>query len=110
MAPALGAFGSDSNADFQRAAKTARKRVRICPDHDAPSRIRTREADRNIALLGAATLLSVAAAGIVALLDPVSAPASAMSRPVTNRAPADDQIPIRIVGTPFVPNTNPGQR
>ena len=72
--------------------------------------MRTREADRNIALLGAVTLLSVAAAGVVALLDPVSAPASATSRPATNRAAADDRIPIRIVGTPFVPNTNPGQR
>jgi len=55
-------------------------------------------------LLGAVTLLSVTAAGIVAVLDPGPAPASAAFRPAT------EQTPVRIVGTPFIPNTNPRER
>ncbi|WP_375789332.1 hypothetical protein ACE10Z_19385 [Bradyrhizobium sp. Pha-3] len=65
-------------------------------------------------LLGSFTLLSVAAAGIVALLDPAPAPANAAPRPAANQAPAPSQAqtrtPVRIVGIPFVPNTNPRQR
>jgi len=55
-------------------------------------------------LLGAVTLLSVTAAGIVAVPDPGPAPASAAFRPAT------EQTPVRIVGTPFIPNTNPRER
>ncbi|QOZ33627.1 hypothetical protein [Bradyrhizobium sp. CCBAU 53421] len=72
--------------------------------------MRVRETNRNLLLLGSFTLLSVAAAGIVALLDPAPAPASAVSRPAANQAPIASQAPVRIVGTPFVPNTNPRQR
>ncbi|MGY3690846.1 hypothetical protein ACVIGA_000926 [Bradyrhizobium sp. USDA 3240] len=76
--------------------------------------MRVRETNRNLMLLGGFTLLSVAAAGIVALLDPSPAPTSAAPRPAANQAPAPSralaQTPVRIVGTPFVPNTNPHQR
>lgn len=72
--------------------------------------MRTREANRNIALLGAVTLLSVAAAGVAALLDPAPTSANAAPRPAANQASLQDPAPVRIVGTPFVPNTNPRQR
>ncbi|SEC37676.1 hypothetical protein [Bradyrhizobium erythrophlei] len=76
--------------------------------------MRVRETNRNLMLLSSFTLLSVAAAGIVALLDPAPAPASAAPRPAASQAPvpsqAPAQTPVRIVGTPFVPNTNPRQR
>jgi hypothetical protein len=69
---------------------------------------------RNLMLLGGFALLSVAAAGIVAVLDPAPAPANATPRPAANQAPVPSQAltqtPVRIVGTPFVPNTNPRQR
>ncbi|MCC8951633.1 hypothetical protein H8A97_43110 [Bradyrhizobium sp. Arg62] len=72
--------------------------------------MRVRESDRNLLLLGTFTLLSVAAAGLVALFDPAPAPANPAPRPAANQASADGQPPVRIVGTPFVPNTNPRQR
>lgn len=72
--------------------------------------MRVREADRNLLLPGTFTLLSVAAAGLVALLDPAPASANAAPRPAANQASARGQTPVRIVGTPFVPNTNPRQR
>ncbi|WOH79070.1 hypothetical protein RX327_24540 [Bradyrhizobium sp. BEA-2-5] len=76
--------------------------------------MRVRESDRNLLLLGTFTLLGMVAAGLVALLDPAPAPANAAPRPAANRAAASDQgraqTPVRIVGTPFVPNTNPRQR
>ncbi|WP_249159520.1 hypothetical protein [Bradyrhizobium tropiciagri] len=57
-------------------------------------------------LLAAFMLLSVAGAGLAAILDPTPAPASASPRPAVEQA----QIPVRIVGTPFIPNTNPRER
>ena len=76
--------------------------------------MRVRETNRNLLLLGSFTLLSVAAAGIVALLDPAPAPASAAPRPAANQAPAPSRAQpetrVRIVCTRFVPNTNPRQR
>ncbi|WP_407169791.1 hypothetical protein [Bradyrhizobium sp. ORS 111] len=50
------------------------------------------------------TLLSVAIAGLIALLNPSLAPASSQSRKLA------DLPPVRIIGTPFVPNTNPSVR
>ncbi|MGY4225160.1 hypothetical protein ACVMIH_002521 [Bradyrhizobium sp. USDA 4503] len=92
--------------------------LRICSERYALSRdfprMRVRESDRNLLLLGTFTLLSVAAAGLVALLDPAPAPANPALRPPANHASASDQglaqTRVRIVGTPFVPNTNPRQR
>jgi hypothetical protein len=67
--------------------------------------MREREITWNMLLFGAFTLLSVASAGVAAVLDSAPAPASAASRPA-----AADLPPVRIVGTPFIPNTNPRQR
>ncbi|MCC8942814.1 hypothetical protein H8A99_42010 [Bradyrhizobium sp. Arg68] len=67
--------------------------------------MRERDAKWNMLLLGAFTLLSIAGAGLVAALDSAPAPASAASRPA-----AADLPPVRIIGTPFIPNTNPRQR
>ncbi|QOZ26795.1 hypothetical protein [Bradyrhizobium sp. CCBAU 51753] len=67
--------------------------------------MRGREVTWNMLLLGAFTLLSLAGAGLVAALDSAPAPASAASRPA-----AADLPPVRIVGTPFIPNTNPRRR
>lgn len=68
-------------------------------------------------LLAAVTLLSVTIAGAAALLEP----ATGNDKPVlasnaTPPTPAEqtvllaDQTPVRVVGAPFVPNTNPRQR
>ena len=70
-------------------------------------------------LLAAVTLLSVTIAGAAALLEPATATSN--NKPVlasnaTLPAPAEqpvlliDQTPVRVVGAPFVPNTNPRQR
>ncbi|WP_342728385.1 hypothetical protein AAFG07_17685 [Bradyrhizobium sp. B097] len=76
--------------------------------------MRVRETNRSLMFLGSFMLLSVAAAGIVALLDPAPAPANAAPRPAPNQAPVPSQAltqtQVRIVGTPLVPNTNPRQR
>ncbi|MGF6307982.1 hypothetical protein ABIB82_001787 [Bradyrhizobium sp. i1.8.4] len=72
--------------------------------------MRVREANRNLLLLSSFTLLCVAAAGVVALLDPAPAPANAAPPPGTNHRSDLGQTPVRTVGTPFVPNTNPRQR
>lgn len=66
--------------------------------------MRVRQATRPILLLGAVTLLSVAAAGAVAVLNP---PLAAVAKPASLTA---DQTPVRVVGTPFIPNTNPRER
>ena len=73
--------------------------------------MRVRETNRNLLLLGSFTLLSVADVGIVALLDPAPAPASAAPRPAANQAPAPSRAQpetrVRSGGTRCVPNTNP---
>jgi len=88
-------------------------------------------------LLAGVTLVSVVIAGGVALLEPASAasksrpiyaaaaasspsaaPApsrsanAATTSPAAERKPARlaDQAPVRVVGAPFVPNTNPRER
>ena len=85
-------------------------------------------------LLAGVMLVSVVIAGGVALLEPASAAsksrpiyaaaasspstAAAPSRPANAVAPASepkparliDQAPVRVVGAPFVPNTNPRER
>ncbi|QPF82511.1 hypothetical protein IC762_22460 [Bradyrhizobium genosp. L] len=67
--------------------------------------MRVRQASHPILLLSAFMLLSLTAAGVVAALDPVSAPdAKPAAVSVVN------QTPVRIIGTPFIPNTNPRQR
>jgi hypothetical protein len=82
-------------------------------------RLRIREEDCDMVLLAGVTLLSVAVAGAAAWLEPASA-AAGKSKPahVANAAASAekqplrlvDQAPVRVVGAPFVPNTNPRER
>jgi hypothetical protein len=65
-----------------------------------------REENRNVALLAVVTLFSLAVAGGVALLDPAPAAQPVAGRP----AYLADSTPVRIVGAPFVPNTDPHRR
>jgi hypothetical protein len=91
--------------------------------------MRIREENCNLVLLAGVTLVSAAIAGGAALLEPASAVsksrpfyiaaaaaspsagAAATSR-TTEKTPVRlvDQIPVRTVGAPFVPNTNPRER
>ena len=64
--------------------------------------MRIREENRN--LLSTVALLSAAIAGGAALLQPSQAPV-AEKKPVYLASQ-----PVRVVGSPFVPNTNPRQR
>ena len=83
--------------------------------------MRIREENCNMVLLAAVTLVSVAIAGGATLVG------SADTKPVqlADRRPAhaeqppspdkpiiyvSDQPPVRVVGAPFVPNTNPRER
>lgn len=90
--------------------------------------MRIREENCNLVLLAGVTLVSTVIAGGAALLEPASTVskirpvyAAAAPSPSANAAPASaaaerkparlvDQIPARVVGAPFVPNTNPRQR
>jgi hypothetical protein len=69
--------------------------------------MRIREDDRNMVLLGTVTLISAAIAGLAWAIDPAPAPASATAR---RPAYAANQTDVRVVGTPFIPNTNPRER
>ena len=82
------------------------------------SGMRIREEYCNLVLLAAVTLVSTVIAGAAALLEPALAASrsgsfyAAAAAPSANVTPARlvDQIPVRVVGAPFVPNTNPRQR
>jgi hypothetical protein len=80
---------------------------------------RIREENCNLVLLASVTLVSGAIAGAAALVDP----ATVVSRPVylataaanaptpeNNQTDPVDRIPVRVIGAPFVPNTNPRER
>ena len=68
--------------------------------------MRIPEENRNMVLLAAVTLVSTMVAGGLTLLDPAPA------QPVVASQPAylADSTPVRVVGAPFVPNTNPRER
>ena len=70
------------------------------------SAMRVREEDCNMVLLAAVTLVSLAVAGGVALFEPAAAKQEAASTP----AYLADSTPVRVIGAPFVPNTNPRER
>lgn len=80
--------------------------------------MRIREEDCNMVLLAAVTLVSVAIAGGVALLGLDDKPVRLADRARVEQAPAadkriiyvSDQPPVRVIGAPFVPNTNPRER
>jgi hypothetical protein len=82
--------------------------------HPLPGRfpvMRVREENRNMVLLAAVTLVSLVVAGVVALYEPATARQEAARQeaasPPAYRA---DSTPVRVVGAPFVPNTNPRER
>jgi hypothetical protein len=62
--------------------------------------MRIPEESRNILLLATVTLCTAAIAWVVALVD---SPATTESKP----AYLADQTPVRVIGVPFEPNTNP---
>ncbi len=81
--------------------------------------MRIREEDCNMVLLAGVTLLSVTVATAAALLEPASASKSAPAHVSRAIAPSSgeqhlvrlaDQPPVRVVGAPFIPNTNPRER
>ena len=91
--------------------------------------MRIREENCNLVLLAGVTLVGAMIAGCAALLEPVSAAsksrpvyaANAMPSPSATGAAAppaaamkparlNDLSPVRVVGAPFVPNTNPRER
>jgi hypothetical protein len=89
--------------------------------------MRIREENCNMVLLAGATLVSAVIASGAALLEPASgssksrpiyyaaaasSPSAAATSSVSERKPAHvvDPIPVRVVGAPFVPNTNPSER
>ena len=68
--------------------------------------MKVREENRNMVLLAAVALVSLVFAGGIALLN--SAPAS--EQVASQPAYLADSTPVRVVGAPFVPNTNPRER
>jgi hypothetical protein len=67
--------------------------------------MRVREENCNMMLLAAIAAFSLVVAGVASVLESESAP-RVEARPVS----LVDQTPVRVVGTPFVPNTNPRER
>jgi hypothetical protein len=65
--------------------------------------MRIREENCNVILLVVVTLFTAAIAGGAALLKPA---------PVADNKPVHlaDRTPVRVIGAPFVPNTNPRER
>ena len=83
--------------------------------------MRIREENCNMVLLAAVTLVGVAVAGGAALVgqptqsrrgSPIGRPAHAEQAPSPDKRiiNVSDQPPVRVVGAPFVPNTNPRER
>ena len=71
-------------------------------------------------LLGGVTLLSMAVAATAAWLEPASAASKSTPAFASSAAPPSsvekqsvrlaDQAPVRVIGAPFIPNTNPRER
>jgi hypothetical protein len=68
--------------------------------------MRVREENYDMVLLAVVTLVSTIIAGGVALL----APATAQQETAAPPAYLADSTPVRVVGAPFVPNTDPHRR
>ena len=68
--------------------------------------MKVREDNRNMVLLAAVALVSMMVAGGLTLLDPAPAQPAVASQP----AYLADSAPVRVVGAPFMPNTNPRER
>ena len=65
--------------------------------------MRVREEDRNMVLLASVALVCAMLALIAAAFEPTSSTAQTANR----QTALADQAPVRVVGVPFVPNTNP---
>ena len=65
--------------------------------------MRVREDNRNMVLLASVALLCAMLALIAAAFEPTSSTAQTAS----SQTAFADQAPVRVVGVPFVPNTNP---
>jgi hypothetical protein len=81
------------------------------PQEPAPSsprfsHMRVREEDCNMVLLAAITLFSLVVAGVASVLDPAPLTPSEAK----NQIYLADQMPVRVIGAPLVPNTNPRER
>jgi len=68
--------------------------------------MKVREENRDFVLLAMVVLVSAVVAGIAALFEPATAKQEAASPP----AYLADSTPVRVVGAPFVPNTDPHRR
>jgi hypothetical protein len=66
--------------------------------------MKVREENRNIVLLASVALVCAMLALIAAAFEPVSSTAQTAGR---QQAALADPAPVRVVGPPFVPNTNP---
>ena len=65
--------------------------------------MRIPEENRNLVLLATVALCAGLLALIAAAFEPESSTAQTASKPTM----IADQTPVRVIGTPFVPNTNP---
>ncbi|CAN7370216.1 hypothetical protein LJR220_003296 [Bradyrhizobium sp. LjRoot220] len=96
--------------------------------------MRIREENCNLVLLTGVTLVSAVIAGAATFVEPASpagkskavyaasasspsavaasSPSTAATSPAVARQPGRlvDQAPVRVIGAPFVPNTNPRER
>jgi hypothetical protein len=68
--------------------------------------MRIREENCNLVLLATVTLASAIIAGGVALFEPAPAKQQAATQP----AYLTDSTEVRVIGAPFMPNTNPRER
>ena len=68
--------------------------------------MKVHEENRNAVLLAAIMTTCAMVAGVSALFEPATASQEVARRP----AYLSDSTPVRIVGVPFVPNTNPRER
>lgn len=69
--------------------------------------MRVREDNRNLVLLAAVTLLCAFVALAAAALDPAPSTARSAHQQTALADQTADHTPVRVVGPPFVPNTNP---
>jgi len=65
--------------------------------------MRVPEENRNMVLLATVTVFSALLAFVAATFDPEPSTAQTASKPPA----VADPTPVRVIGTPFVPNTNP---
>jgi hypothetical protein len=84
-------------------------------------RMRIREEDCNMVLLAGVMLTSAAVVGAATWLEPATATGRSKPAFASSAAPPSspegqpplrlvDQAPVRVIGAPFVPNTNPRER